>query len=197
MNLGFIDWIWRVRGRLALAPGLSRDDVFDRLGALFRQDGASHKWTGDTLTFSKKDHAAQDRLSIFDSGVLRVDEGPGGKVLSYNLMSRALLMCFLAPILFFGIGRFTIEIAKFEKTPPEAAKKETVIPMNPIDKALGAPPPDKTKKDDKAKAGKHDKKPSPKAAYIFAEIFAGLYVIGRILEDRLVRSLFKKRMLEA
>ena len=62
--------------------------------------------------------------------------------------------------------------------------------MNPIDKALGAPAPekpDKKKKDD-------DDKPSPTPAYVFAAIFAVLYVVGRILEDRLVKSLFRKRL---
>ena len=30
--------------------------------------------------------------------------------------------------------------------------------------------------------------------YVFAEIFAGLYVIGRIMEDRLVKALFRKHL---
>jgi hypothetical protein len=60
--------------------------------------------------------------------------------------------------------------------------------MNPIDKALGAPEPDDSKKDD----SDEDKKLSPKAAYIFSAIFAILYVVGRILEDRLMKARFRK-----
>ena len=64
--------------------------------------------------------------------------------------------------------------------------------MNPIDKALGAPAPDKKKDGADKGEGKKKKKPSPTYAYVFAGIFASLYVIGRILEDRLVRRLFDK-----
>jgi hypothetical protein len=68
--------------------------------------------------------------------------------------------------------------------------------MNPIDKALGAPAPDKPKKDgDKAEG--RNKKPSATTAYVFAAIFATLYVAGRILEDRLIKRLFRKKLLGA
>jgi hypothetical protein len=66
--------------------------------------------------------------------------------------------------------------------------------MNPIDKALGAPAPDKSKKDDEDGGGKKGKKLSPTPAYVFAGIFAALYVVGRVLEDWLVRRLFKKAL---
>ncbi len=68
MNLRFIDWIWHVRGSLALAPGQSGDDAFDRLDPLFRQVGTSHERTDDTLVFRKKDQAAQDKMSVFECG---------------------------------------------------------------------------------------------------------------------------------
>jgi hypothetical protein len=197
VNLRFIDWIWHVRGSLALAPGQSSNDAFDRLAPLFRQAGTSHQRTNDTLIFSKKDQAAQDKMSVFDGGVLRIDKGAAGSVLHYRLASRALLFCFLAPLLFLSIAQFTIVIDGFEKPPHEAAKKHAAMPMNPIDKALGAPAPDNSKKDDAETPGKRGKKPSPTAAYVFAAIFATLYVAGRILEDRLVRALFKKSLLEA
>lgn len=196
MNLRYIDWIWHVRGSLALAPGQMSDDAFDRLDPLFRQTGTSHQRTNDTLTFSKKDHAAQDKMSIFDGGVLRIDRGVAGSVLRYHLISRALLFCFLAPLLFLAIAQFTVVIAKYDKPPHEAAKKHTALVLNPIDKFLGAPAPDNSKKDD-ADAGKKGKKLSPKPAYIFAGIFAALYVVGRILEDWLIKRLFKKSLLEA
>jgi hypothetical protein len=197
VNLRFIDWIWHVRGSLALASGQSIEDAFERLDPLFRQPGASHQRTNDTLTFKKKDQLAQDKMSVFDGGVLRIDKGAAGSVLRYDLISRALLFCFLAPVLFLAIAQFTAVIAKYDKPPHEAAKKQTaVMPMNPIDKALGAPAPDKSKKDGDDGGGKKGKKLSPTPGYVFAGIFATLYVVGRVLEDWLIRRLFRKSLTE-
>lgn len=201
MNRRFIDWVWHVRGSLPLAPGQSRDDAFGRLDPLFHEVGTSHERTDDTLTFRKKGQAAQDRMSIFDGGVLQISKGAAGLVLHYHLTSRALLFCFLAPLLFLAFAQLTIAAGKIEKatahaTEKKSEKKDVILPQHPIDKFLGAPAPEKPKKD-KAKSEEDDKKPSPRAAYIFAAIFAGLYVVGRVLEGRLVRSLFRKRLLGA
>lgn len=195
MNLRLFDWIWHVRGSLALSPGQSGDDAFDRLDPLFRQPGTSHERTNGTLHFSKKNQAAQDRMSVFDRGALQIEKGAGGFVLHYHLISRALLFCFLAPFLFFGIAQLTIAINKWDQGPHEPAKAETALPMNPIDRALGAPAPDGPEKEDK-RLKEEAKKPSPTAAYVFAVIFAILYVVGRILEDRLVKALFRKSLVE-
>lgn len=196
LDLRFIDWIWHIRGSLPLAPGQSSDDVFDRLDPLFRQTGTSHQRTNETLTFRKKDQAAQDKMSVFDSGSLRIATGAAGPVLRYHLISRALLFCFLAPLLFLGLAQVTIVAAKFDKPPAEAPKKHAPMRLNPIDKALGAPAPDESKKDKGEGAGKRSKKLSPTPAYVFAGIFAALYVVGRILEDWLVKRLFRKRLVE-
>lgn len=195
VSLSFIDWIWRVRGSVPLAPGQSRDEVFERLEPLFREAGDSHRRSGDTLMFSKTHQAAQDDLAAFDGGALRIDADAAGPILRYRLASRALLACFLAPALFLGIAQATIALQKYDQPPPEAAKKEAAIKLNPIDKALGAPGPDKSKKDDEGGPGGRGKKLSPKPAYIFAEIFAGLYIVGRILEDWRIRLLFRKSVL--
>lgn len=203
MNARFIDWIWHVRGSLTLAPEQSNDDAFDRLRPLFRETGTSHELASDTLTFRKKDQAAQDKMSVFDGGVLQIEKGTAGSVLHYCLTSRALLFCFLAPLLFLGFAQLTVAIGKFEKAPTEAEdkagkdKKKAEVPMNPIDKALGAPAPEKPKKDGADKAKERDKKHSPTSAYVFAAIFAALYVIGRILEDRRLKALFRKSLLAA
>jgi hypothetical protein len=202
VNSRFIDWIWHVRGSVALAPGQSGDDAFARLDPLFHEYGTSHQLTGDTLTFSKKDQPAQDKMSIFDRGVLQVEKGAAGAVLRYNMASRTLLFCFLAPLLFIGFGQLTIALGKFEKQTTEEAskdkkdleKKKAEVQLNPVDKFLGAPAPEKPK--DKG-ADKEDKKHSPTAAYVFAGLFAALYVIGRILEDRLVKRLFRRKLLGA
>lgn len=199
MNLLFIDWIWHVSGKLALAPEQSNDEAFNRLDPLFRQAGTSHERTDDTLVFRKKDQAAQDKMSIFDGGVLEIERGEAGSVLRYRLTSRVLLLCFLAPLLFLAIAQITIATGKFQKTASEAsgASKDSEakdpVPLNPIDSFLGAPAPEKHKKGDEAETGR-GKKPSPTPAYVFAAIFAALYLVGRVLEDRLVRMQFSKRL---
>ncbi|MGK6355438.1 hypothetical protein ACMGDH_09430 [Sphingomonas sp. DT-207] len=210
MSPRFIDWIWRVRGSLALAPGQSGDDAFDKLAPLFRQTGTSHERTNDTLTFRKKGQAAQDKMSVFDGGVLQIEKSAAGSVLRYQLTSRALMFCFLAPLLFLGTARLTVAVAELQESSIEAsdksgkisdtskkpAKKDAVTPMNPIDKFLGAPAPEKPKKEGKDKETE-GKKPSPTPAYVFAAIFAALYVVGRILEGRLVKVLFKRSLLSS
>lgn len=205
MNARFIDWIWHIRGSLALAPGQSTDEVFGRLDPLFRQTGTSHDRTQDRLTFSKRDQAAQDKMSVFDGGVLQIEKGVAGPVLRYHLTSRALLFCFLAPLLFLGFAQLTIALGKLDKPSTEAsgksgkasdeAKKHAALPQNPIDKFLGSPAPEKPKKDGADKPEK--KKHSPTAAYVFAGIFAVLYLVGRILEDWLIKRLFRKRLLSS
>jgi hypothetical protein len=206
MKPSFFDWIWHVRGSLALAPGQSSAEAFDRLDPLFRETGTRRERTGDTLVFHKKDQAAQDRMSVFDGGVLKVEPAGAGSVLRYHLTSRALLYCFLAPLLFLAIAQLTVVVTKFQAPPADkasaldakhkAAEKDAVAPMNPIDKALGAPAPDKPKKGEDKPEGRH-KKPSPTTAYVFAAMFAVLYLVGRLLEDRLVKSAFQKRLREA
>jgi hypothetical protein len=194
----FIDGIWHVEGSLPLAPGQSVDDAFDRLEPLFRQTGTTRERTGDTLSFRKEIQAAQDKMAVFDGGVLRIEQDAPGLMLRYRLASRALLFCFLAPLLFLAFAQATIVLGKFEKARTEAkgkkpeVKKPPVV-LNPIDKALGAPEPDPPKK--KGKKDEDDKKPSPTPGYVFAGIFAALYAVGRILEDRRIKALFRKSLL--
>jgi hypothetical protein len=196
VNARFIDWIWNVRGSLALGPDQSNDEAFRRLDPLFGEAGTSHDRTGDTLTFRKKDQAAQDRMSIFDSGILQIEKGVAGAVLRYRLSSRILLFCFLAPLLFLAFAQLTVAVGALEKPQAETAErkkaKDEVLPQNPIDKFLGAPAP--AKPDKKKSAEDQDKKPSPTSAYVFAAMFAALYAVGRILEGRLVKSLFKRSL---
>jgi hypothetical protein len=130
--------------------------------------------------------------------VLRVEQG----VLHCRLAGRALLFCFLAPLLFLAFAQFTIVIRDFEKQSAEASEtskkpeeKEVERKLHPIDIALGAPAPEKPKKDGAEDGEDGDKGPSPTPAYVFAGLFAALYAAGRVLEDRLVKSLFRKRLL--
>ncbi len=196
----FIDGIWHVEGSLALVPGDSADDAFDRLDPLFQQTGTTRDRAGNSLTFRKQGQPAQDKMAVFDGGVLRIEPTAAGLMLRYRLASRALLFCFLAPLLFLVFAQATIVLGKFEQARTEAkgkkpeVKKPPVV-LNPIDKALGAPEPDAPK--NKSKKDEDDKKPSPTPAYVFAGMFAALYAVGRILEDRRIKRLFRKRLLGA
>jgi hypothetical protein len=194
----FIKRIWHVKGSVPLPPGQSGEQAFDRLDPLFQQYGTRHVRTGDRLTFDKKDPGAQDKFSVFEHGVLRIEPRGGGLTLDYHLVSRSLLFCFLVPFLFLAIAQATVAInrwnapsdspaAKAEAAKAEAKRKVTerrlsALPMNPIDKALGAPPPDKP-----GKSKKKSKQPTTTAAYILAGLFALLYIVGRFLEPFLIK----------
>lgn len=205
MNLRYIDWIWQVRGSVPLPAGQSNDEAFARLDPLFDQPGTSHERAGNRLTFHKKDPAAQDKMAVFDSGELAIETDGAAPVLRYWLNSRILLFCFVLPLFFLGVAQLTIEVSKYEKPPAEdakdgkdKAKKKVERQLHPIDKFLGAPEPEKKgkPKDEaaKAKEAEDKKKLKPTPSYVFAGIFAVLYVIGRILEAWLVNGLFRKRL---
>lgn len=140
-------------------------------------------------------------MSIFDEGALLIETGVGQSVLRYRLISRFLLFCFLAPLFFIGMAQLTIVL---KKPDDPAAKEESktkedkVLPINAIDKALGAPAPQtpEEKKAEKDEEG-GNKKPSTTPAYVFAGIFVVLYVVGRLLESWLIKSLFRKKLLSA
>lgn len=194
VNLRLFEWIWHVKGSVALAPGQSGEDAFDRLDPLFRERGTTRDRTSDTLTFSKTEAAAQDKMTVFSGGVLKIEQDAAGSVLRYRLASRALLFCFLAPLLFLVFAQATVFIGKFEKPKTEtkdkkADAKKAPVALNPIDKFLGAPAPEKPKK--KGADKDDDKKPSPTPAYVFAGIFAALYVVGRIVEGWRIKALFR------
>jgi hypothetical protein len=203
VNTRYIDWIWHVRGSVELAPGQSNEDALTRLDPLFHgKMGTSHRRTNDTLTFTKKDAAAQDKMSIFDSGVLAIERGAPGAVLQYHMISRMLLFCFFMPLVFIGFAQLTIYMAPDKATTEAASKKaaaesakkppKAVPTLNPVDQFLGAPAPEKPKTGEETG---RKRKPSPTSAYVLAAIFAALYVGGRILEDMMVKSLFRKALL--
>lgn len=88
MNTRFIDWIWNVRGSLALGQGQSGEEALSRLSPLFNEPNTQHDTSGDTLTFTKTDPVAQDKLAVFDGGVLKVEKSMAGPLLHYHLTSR-------------------------------------------------------------------------------------------------------------
>jgi hypothetical protein len=213
--LRLIDWIWHIRGEVPLPVGQSAEDAFDKLAPLFAHPGTTHVREGEELKVTKRDQLAQDPLSVVDSGTLRVMPAGDGAVLRYKLFSRALLFCFLAPLLFLGVAQLTVALGERAKpTAEEKAKaeakekakkkdKEAELTLNPLDKLLGAPAPEKPEDEKKAGGKKGDKKKdedeapkgfSPTPAYVFAGIFAALFILGRILEAILIRRLFQRTL---
>jgi len=95
-----IDWLWRIRGQLPLAPGLGPDAAFARLAPLFDTEGTTLQRHAETLSFRKVHPRAQDPMAVFDAGHLTVHNAQ----LAYDLNSRALLACCGAPLLFLALA---------------------------------------------------------------------------------------------
>ena len=194
MRLPLIDHIWRVRGAVPLDPALSSEEAFARLDPLLRTPRTKITVAGDSLTYAKDNPAAQDRLATFTRGSLRVEQVGAEAVLRFDLFSHALLLCFLAPLLFLGFAQMAAAINAWEGPAEEIAEKAEDKPkpikvLNPVDEFLGAPAPDdpNQKKDERKEEGRH----SPDKGYFMAGVFALIYIVGRWLEPWLVRRRFK------
>lgn len=202
-HLRLIDWIWTVRDEVPVPEGLGADEALARIAPQFDASEYQVQRSGDALAYANPSPAAQDTLSVFERGGLRVEDGATGKVLRYRLTSRFLLFCFLLPLLFIGFGQLTIAVGEYQKAQAEAKEKaagakkddkkkdEPVLTLHPIDKFLGAPAPEKPKD---SEGGSRKRKPSATAAYVFSGIFAFLYLVGRFLEPWLVRRTFRRRL---
>lgn len=188
-----------MKGSLPIQSSETAATTFGRLEGLFEEKNTAYRIDGDTLIFSKKDALPQDKMSVFDGGTLRVSSG----ALHYSMTSRALLACFLAPLFFYALGYIGASVDQWRNPPEvakakaEAAKKRSLVkaqdvPMNPVDKFLGAPVPEKKK--DGEEIGKRNRKPSMTTAYTYMGIFFALWVAGRILEHRLIHLRFRKRL---
>lgn len=199
MKLPYIDWIWRMQGSLPIEPPRTAAQTFASLEDLFQEKNTTCQVDGDTLTFTKKKQLPQDRMAVFDGGTLRVRDGK----LHYDMKSRALLACFLAPLFFFALGHVGVALDNWRNPPEvakakaEAAKKRSLVkpedvPMNPVDKFLGAPQPEKKK--DGEQIGRRNRKPSMTTAYTYMGIFFALWIAGRILEHRLVHVRLRKKL---
>ncbi len=199
MNLPYIDWIWRTKGQIEIDPSEAPAQAFGKLEELFQKQNTKYQIDGDTLTFTKNNPLPQDKMSIFDRGTLVISNGK----LFYDMTSRALLACFLAPLFFYGLGHAGVAIDKWRNPPEvvkakaEAAKKRQLVkpedvPMNPVDQMLGAPVPEKKK--DGSEMGKRNRKPSMQTAYIYMGIFFALWIVGRMLEHKLIHNRFRKML---
>jgi len=200
----YIDRIWRAEGAVTIDEPLTPEEAFARLDPLFQTPGTTRMVAGDTLTYAKRNPAAQDKLATFTSGTLRLEPvANGGARLSFHVSSTALLLCFLAPLLFlaFAQGMTQLNIWEQEKAAAEAAqgaKKDEAKPkakreLHPIDKLLGAPEPE-----DPAKKKKDEDKPKEKLkttpAYVLAGLFLVIYLVGRVLEPWLLKRTLRSAL---
>lgn len=205
-SIPYIDMIWRVRGEVPIDSSLSPDEAFARLDPLLRSPGTTMAAEGNALTYAKHNPAAQDKLATFTRGRLWIERAGAGAVLRFDLFSHALLLCFLAPLLFLGFAQLAVTVNAYEKAAAEASEKDKgkdkkdedkpkpVKKLNPIDEFLGAPAPeDPNKKKDKKDEdeGRH----SPEPGYFLAGLFAALYLLGRWLEPWLVRRRFRAALM--
>lgn len=197
----YLDRIWRVRDSIGLPDGVPPDAAFERLAPLFATRGTSCEVTGDTLTYNKDNPAAQDKLATFTSGTLRVERSGAGARLSYDVGSAALLLCFLAPLLFLAFAQLAVlanalhgpqvEEARGEGAAGEEAEEPGELHW--IDRMLGAPAPEAKDQEDEEEdedEGKH----SPTPGYVLAGIFAAVYLVGRFLEPWLLKRTFRKAL---
>lgn len=199
MNLPYIDHIWRVRGEVPLDTALSADEAFARLDPLFQTPGTTYAVEGDSLSYTKRNPAPQDKLATFTRGHLKVEQRASSTVLRFDLSSTALLLCFLAPLLFLSFSGLAITLNAWEKASMEVSEKDKkdedkpkpVKKLNPVDEFLGAPAPDdpnkKKDKDEDEDEGRH----SPETGYALAGVFFAIYLVGRWLEPWLVRRRFR------
>ncbi|TAD74096.1 MAG: hypothetical protein EAY70_11690 [Sphingomonadales bacterium] len=200
LKFPLIDHIWRVRGAVPLDPALSSDEAFTRLDPLLRTPGTTCLVEGEALTYAKHNPAAQDKLATFTRGRLWIERAGAGAVLRFDLFSHALLLSFLAPLLFLGFAQLAVAVNSWEAADADASetadkkdKSQPVKKLNPVDEFLGAPAPDdpsKKKDEKKEDEGRH----SPEEGYFMAGVFALIYLVGRWLEPWLIRRRFREAL---
>ena len=203
LRVPILDRIWRVKSAFTLDKPLVADDVFEKLSPLFQTQGTEVSLEGNTLTYSKKNPAAQDRLATFTSGTLQVNQTDGSTRLSYELGSTALFLCFLAPLFFLAFGQFATLINAIEKPAIEAEKAQEErkrqeeaqkpIELHWIDTMLGVPEPEQPGEDggDEKEREELEGNHSPEMGYALAGIFCAIYGVGRMLEPYLVKRTFR------
>jgi hypothetical protein len=198
-SIPYIDIIWRVRGEVPIDRAMTPEEAFAQIDALLRTPGTTLSAEGPELTYAKQNPAAQDKLATFNRGRLWIERAGAGAVLRFDLFSHALLLCFLAPLLFLGFAQLAMTVNAYEKAAAEASEKDKgkdkededkpkpVKKLNPIDEFLGAPAPEDPNKKKKDKKDEDEGRHSPEPGYFLAALFAVLYLLGRWLEPWLVR----------
>jgi hypothetical protein len=208
VRIPILDRIWRAKGSVDLGEPLSAQEVFERLDPLFRTQGTEYAVDENTLSYVKANPTAQDRLATFTAGVLQVDEGPRSSRLTYDVTSTALLLCFLAPLMFLAFGQFASFVNELEKPAlieeqaqkkkeKEAEAEREPIELHWIDQMLGASAPEQSgegeegdRSEERESSDREDEvegNHSPTTAYVFAGIFFVVFLVGRALEPYLLR----------
>lgn len=207
LRVPYAEKIWRIEDSLILDEQLTPAEAFARLDPLFQTDGTQYAIEDDRLGYLKTNPRAQDKLATFTSGTLHVEPAAGGGTrLTYQAASTALLLCFLAPLLFLFFAQVMEAANQWERAKAEAsetakkdqkdeAKDKPLRQMHPIDVMLGAPAP----KDPNADKDK-DKKKEPKdkfrttPAYVLAGLFFVIFLVGRVLEPWLLKRTFRQAL---
>ena len=194
-----IDRIWRSRGVLPVEPPLPAPEILDRLSGLFDEGEFALDRAGKRLDYRKPNPGAQDRLSTFSNGSLELAGDGEGQVLRYDVGSPALLLTFLAPLLFLGLAQGFVLLGQWEES-KEASQSEDEDEdeeddkpgeLHWIDRMLGAPEPEDPDKEDEEESEEDDDY-SPRDAYGLAGLFALIYLVGRVLEPYLLRKTLRR-----
>lgn len=192
-----IDRIWRSRGSVLVEGDVTSDEALDRLSSLFDPGEMTVDRADGRIDYRKPNPAAQDKLATFSNGSLQLAGTEGRKELHFDVGSPALLLVFLAPLLFLALGLGTVALGQWEETKAqqqgEAEEEEEEDPpeLHWFDQMLGAPAPEKP--DDKDKDEEEENEDyDPNGAYGLAAIFALLYLIGRFLEPHLLKKTLRK-----
>lgn len=61
-------------------------------------------------------------MAVFDGGVLSIESKKEGSVLQYDLRSKTLLFCFLAPFFFLAMAELTIVVKHLQKSSTEVSQ---------------------------------------------------------------------------
>lgn len=106
-----VDFLWHLRGSVALDGAASNQAALDRLEQLLerqRKPVAERTATGvsfDAPLWSDAFGPNWHAMVIFDQGRLWIDQGRAGRVLRYNLRSlHGFVFCLFASVMFFAFG---------------------------------------------------------------------------------------------
>lgn len=202
-----VDRIWRVQSSVEIDEIITPTEAYERLEPLFCAPGTELSREGDTLSYKKSNPAAQDKLATFTSGTLHVGMHEGRTSLSYEVSSTALLLCFLAPLLFIGLGQLAEGLNMLDPPVEESERGEAAKDKDEkedrslhwIDQMLGAPAPETKEEREKRKEeeeSEEDKeaKHSSTPAFVLAGLFLAIYLVGRILEPYLLKRTFRRAL---
>ncbi len=178
------DWIWHIHGSVPLDPGQSPTRRSTARSAV-PHTGTARERNGDTLTFTSATRRRRTgwRCSAAHAVIEAQAEGWSCAIGS----DKALLYCFLAPLLFLAFAQATVALGKLESPrsrPRSRRRRKTPAPLNPIDKRSARRHPSNPRR--RAGDDDKDKKPSPTAAMSSPGSSPRSMRSGRVFEARRV-----------